>query len=767
MTPKIFDQLEFHKIQDQVASGCRTDIGRALVDQMAPSKDLAVVLNLHDESEQARQILELGREIPLPRLKDISQSLRRLAMGAYLNGPEIAGIGLLLISVSQIKNFFDSLEEDDKVFPALAYWVESCDPLEDLLREIRRSLSEDGEVLSSASKELGRIRQSQARLEEQIRQQLNQYLKDRAKQLSDRLITVRNDRYVLPVKADFKGNFPGTVHDRSASGQTLYIEPQAVVSLNNRRADLQVQEKDEIARILALLSQSLMPELDNLSHNQDQVGQIDFIQARALYAQAIQASRPSFSKELHVALWQARHPLIDDEAIVANDILIGDQYKALIITGPNTGGKTLLLKTLGLIQLMGQSGLQVPCLPGSQLGLFDAVYADIGDEQSIEQSLSTFSGHLTNIVGILKQKTDQSLILFDELGSGTDPQEGSALAMAILEYLRKRSVTVMATTHYPELKIYAHETPKTINASMEFDSQTLSPTYRLLIGIPGRSNALEISKRLQLPQEILDLARQGISQEDHSLNEMVANLERERRQAESLQAQAEDKLEEADQLYQDLRKEYDRWLTQKDQLEEAAKIAANEKIKEAQEEAEKLIQEIRDLQLEQGENNNIKEHTLIEKKSAFDALKNPINLKKNKVLQKAKKNRKQQERLQVGTDVEVLEYGQRGTILERLSDQEYIVQMGILKMKIPAKGLSPLKSQDKQPSVRVHRQTHKQVSSTLDLRGERLDAALNQLSQYLDQALLAHFPQVTIIHGMGTGALREGVQDFLKKTLFG
>ena len=654
--------------------------------------------------------------------------------------------------------FFDQLAAEEKTYPALTAWVYQVVTLPEIEAELAQAIDEDGSVLSSASVLLASIRRQQGQMEQQIRLQLNQLLKSKASQLSDALVTMRNDRYVLPVKAEYKHQFGGTVHDQSSTGQTLYIEPQAVMELNNKRAELQRAERQEIERILMALSEALMPYQEELKRNEWVVAHLDYIQARAHYAKSLEATRPKFSDQQIVAIYQARHPLIAADKIVPNDIILGEHYQALIITGPNTGGKTILLKTLGLLQLMGQSGLHIPAEAGSRLGIFDAVYADIGDEQSIEQNLSTFSSHMTNIVSILNQVTDRSLVLFDELGSGTDPQEGALLAMAILNHLRKIGTLVMATTHYPELKLYAHETANTLNASMEFDAQTLSPTYRLLLGVPGRSNAFDISGRLGLDPSILEEARQGIKEDSQALNDMVAKLEEERRQAELDHEAAQDLLEEAQQLHADLRHEYNRWLEAKERLQDKAKQEANAKVAQAQAQAEALIQEIRDLQLEQGQNQTIKEHVLIEKRAGFEQLKQPENLKKNKVLKKAKNNRQ----LKVGDDVEVLSYGQRGTIIE-VKGKEYIVQMGILKMKFEQEELEPLNQVETKTKVNVHRQAGAKVQTSLDLRGERYEQALYRLRQYLDAALLSNHPMVTIIHGKGTGALRQGVKEVLAK----
>ncbi len=718
---KIFSTLEFGKIKQAVQHYLQTESAERLVQAMAPSDQLDIIQTWQSETEQALGILMQGKVLPIPRLVNIDMALKRLELGASLNGQELAGIAKLLSTIHQLMKFFDQLAAEEKTYPALTAWVYQVVTLPEIEAELAQAIDEDGSVLSSASVLLASIRRQQGQMEQAIRLQLNQLLKSKASQLSDALVTMRNDRYVLPVKAEYKHQFGGTVHDQSSTGQTLYIEPQAVMELNNKRAELQRAERQEIERILMALSEALMPYQEELKRNEWVVAHLDYIQARSHYAKSLEATRPKFSDQQIVAIYQARHPLIAADKIVPNDIILGEHYQALIITGPNTGGKTILLKTLGLLQLMGQSGLHIPAEAGSRLGIFDAVYADIGDEQSIEQNLSTFSSHMTNIVSILNQVTDRSLVLFDELGSGTDPQEGALLAMAILNHLRKIGTLVMATTHYPELKLYAHETANTLNASMEFDAQTLSPTYRLLLGVPGRSNAFDISGRLGLNPSILEEARQGIKEDSQALNDMVAKLEEERRQAE-------------------------------------LDHEANAKVAQAQAQAEALIQEIRDLQLEQGQNQTIKEHVLIEKRAGFEQLKQPENLKKNKVLKKAKNNRQ----LKVGDDVEVLSYGQRGTIIE-VKGKEYIVQMGILKMKFEQEELEPLNQVETKTKVNVHRQAGPKVQTSLDLRGERYEQALYRLRQYLDAALLSNHPMVTIIHGKGTGALRQGVKEVLAK----
>lgn len=750
--------LEFEKIVQMLLQHTKTEKGKQQTYAITPSFNQYQVQKWQDQTAEALMLIHENRILPVPRISDLTEALNRLSMGASLNGKEIAMIGKLFQSVSEIAHFIEMCQEDDLAIPELTDIAATMIHHPHLVKLIKNSIEEDGTVLSSASGELARIRRKLSQTEDQIRQTLNQMLKSKQQMLTDSLITIRNGRYVLPVKAEYRYQFGGNVHDQSSSGQTLYIEPQTVVNLNNQLSDLHTDQRKEIERILLEITQELMPYYEDISNNEIAMGNLDAVQARALYAKDIEATKPVINSNQYVALWQARHPLIDSDKIVANDIIIGESYRSLVITGPNTGGKTILLKTLGLVQLMGQSGLHIPCESNSQIGLFDQIFADIGDEQSIEQNLSTFSSHMTNIIDMLNKMTDQSLLLFDELGSGTDPQEGAALAIAILDYISKTNALVMATTHYPELKVYAHDAAGTINASMEFDSETLSPTYRLLIGVPGRSNAFDISQRLGLPTPILETARSGVNQESQSVNEMIAKLEQQRRQASQDYEKAHILLEESTQLHQELKKKYDLLLNQKEAIVEKAKHEANAKVAFTQNQAEEILQEIRDLQLEQGQQTTVKEHVLIDKKGKFDQLKQPEHLKKNKVLKKAKR----QKAYSIGDDVEVLAYGQRGTIIEKQDDNTYVVQMGILKMAIDKENLSPLDKVKEKTSVNVQRQAGKKVQTSLDLRGQRYDAAMNRTKQYIDQALLSNHPMVTIIHGKGTGALRQGIQNLLK-----
>ena len=692
-------------------------------------------------------------------MKDISFALKRLELEAGLNGRELSDILRVLTTTHEVERFFEKVEEEEIVLKRVPRLVEKLESIPDVTSELEASIREDGYVLDSASPTLHGVRVGIQKTEQDIRRQMDQYLTGKnAQYLSDTIITIRNDRYVLPVKAEYKSVFGGTVHDQSSTGQTLFMEPQAVVNLNNKLREYQIQEKREVERILWELSQKLMPYTNSLHQNHYVLARLDVVNAKALYAHELRATEPIIDANNYVALWQAWHPLLEREKAVANDIILGEEYQAIVITGPNTGGKTILLKTVGVIQLMAQMGLYIPAGENSRVGVFTEIFADIGDEQSIEQNLSTFSSHMSNIVSILKQINDKSLLLIDEIGSGTDPQEGSSLAIAILDYIASKQSYVIASTHYPELKAYGYDRPKTINASMEFDGDTLQPTYQLLLGVPGRSNAFDISKRLGLPSIIIDQARGLLSEEDQDLNAMISDLEQKRRRAQRDADKMRHQLELSTQLLEDLQRETEQFQANKARLLEEAKERANTLIEQSQDDADKILSEIRELQL-RSKQSTVKEHEMIEKKTALKDLKHEQALKKNKVLRKEKAKKA----LQVGQSVEVLSFGQRGTLVEKVNDKEWVVQMGIIKMKIAVEDLSPIaEAQEAKQQVIVKSARASHVSSELDLRGKRYEEAMKDLELYLDAAILANYPRVTIIHGRGTGAIQQGVHKVLR-----
>lgn len=766
MNSRILTILEFDKIKQLLSQHIVTKLGEEHVKQLSPTSDADKIEESLEETEDAFDVLRLRGGIPIPVLENIKPHMKRIEIGAMLNGLELAQVGRVLSSVTEVQRFLEDLEEAEIELHRLYDWRDKMIALPEISKAIRVSVEEDGRVTDEASIELKQIRQSIRKSEQSVREQLDGILRgSKAKYLSDTIVTMRNDRYVIPVKSEYRSQLGGVVHDQSASGQTVFVEPRQVVELNNKLRQHQIAERQEIERILAELSNALAPYRQEILQNAFVLGKLDFINAKALFGKGMKGIVPHLSFDKHVSLKQARHPLIDEEKVVPNDIVLGEEYQAIVITGPNTGGKTITLKTLGLLQLMGQAGLPIPAHEESVIGIFSDVFADIGDEQSIEQNLSTFSSHMTNIVDILHHLDENSLVLFDELGAGTDPQEGAALAISILDQVGAKGAYVMATTHYPELKVYGYNRAGTINASMEFDVDTLSPTYRLLIGIPGRSNAFDISKRLGLDTSIIDQAKQIIDGESQDLNDMISDLENQRKMTETEYLEVRHHVEESEELHRELKEAYQDFFTERERELDKAKQQANEIIASAEKEAEKLIQEIRQLQLRGDNHQVVKEHELIDIRTQMSDLKHEEDhLKKNKVLQKAKAKKNFKE----GDDVKVETFGQRGTLLKRVGQTDWQVQLGILKMTINEDDMTLL-APEKESAMRVTGVrssgggARQAVSTQLDLRGKRYEAALADLDQYIDAALLANYPQVTIVHGRGTGAIKKGVQDYLKQ----
>lgn len=761
MNKKILDVLAFDQVKQLVGQYLVTAQGKEELAQLAPSADAQQISTWLAETEDALKVQRLRGGIPVPKIENIRPQMKRIEIGADLNGLELAQVGRVLVTANELKRFFEDLSDSEIEFERLYEWEKQLVTLPTLSRRLKEAVDEDGRLTDEASPELRVIRQNIRRSERTIRETVDSLVRGgNAKYLSDTIVTMRNERYVIPVKQEYRGVFGGVVHDQSSSGQTLFIEPKQVVDQNNRLRQHQIAERTEIERILAELSAELAPYQREILHNAYVIGMMDFMNAKARFGKELQAIVPAINTDNHVVFKQARHPLIDQEKVVPNDIAIGEDYQAVVITGPNTGGKTITLKTLGLLQIMGQSGLPILVDEESQMGIFQEIFADIGDEQSIEQSLSTFSSHMTTIVDVLKKVDHTSLVLFDELGAGTDPQEGAALAIAILDELGARSAYVMATTHYPELKVYGYNRANTINASMEFDVDTLSPTYRLLIGVPGRSNAFEISKRLGLDTQIIEQAKQIMDGESQDLNEMIADLENRRKMTETEYLEMRHYVEEAERLQKELKQAYNFFFEEREAELAKARKKANQIVEEAKEESEKIISDIRNMQLSSGQS-HVKEHELIAARTKLSDLHQEEHLQKNKVLQKAKAAKT----LKVGDEVLVTSYGQRGTLIKKMGQSQWQVQLGILKMTLPESDLQPA-APVKEPVQRVVHTVRSAESShvpnQLDLRGKRYEEALNEVDQYLDAAILAGYPQVTIVHGKGTGALRQGITEYLK-----
>lgn len=756
---KSMEKLEYSKVIQQLSEYAVSSLGQQKVKGIKPQTAHEQVIQLLEETDDAVKILRLKGGIPLASFHDVRPYVKRMEIGAVLSGQEFVEIGLLIKGVQEVIHFFDDLQKESIELLHLYELVNQFIPLPQLRNRIFETLSEGGFVLDDASPELKSIRNSIRQTESNAREKLNNIVRgSQSKHLTDSIITMRNDRFVIPVKAESRGVFGGVVHDQSSSGQTLFIEPQSVLDLNNKLKRLESEEKYEVDRILAELSAEIVPHTADILTNLVLSTDLDVIQAKSRYARDLKATRPFVSTENIIELYGARHPLIPEDEIVANDIVLGEAYKTIVVTGPNTGGKTVILKTLGLLQMMGQSGLYLPVKEESSIGVFNHILSDIGDEQSIEQSLSTFSSHLKTIVSILEVIDENSLVLFDELGAGTDPQEGAALAISILDHIGAVGSFAMITSHYPELKLYGYNRPQTMNASMEFDIDSLSPTYKFKMGVPGRSNAFEIAKRLGLKDEIIDTARTLMTSESQSVDEMIQDLNDKQQEAEAHANSLRQRLLEAQRLHSDLSRQFKDYQDEKDSLIEKAKTEANEIVESTKRKADEIIEEIRQKQLEGSSGQSIKEHEFIDAKSQLSGLKHEEELlKKNKVLKKQKEKRE----FKVGQSVKVQSFGQQGVLVEKV-DKEWVVQMGMLKMKLPEEDLIVME-EEKEKKTTTFTGSVRTVGTEVDLRGERVDAAISHLSQYLDSALLSNYQKVTVIHGHGTGAVRSAVHDALKR----
>ena len=749
--------LEFNKIKQTVDSLCACSLGQKRVEYLSPSIDeKQVEYSLNQSDEALKIILALG-EAPLGGVTDITEAIKRAKISAMLSAQELLGISRLLYAVSQLKTFSERLNEIKVDVPIFSSQVNSLVSLNSLQTAINDCIDETGYILDSASSELRSIRRSIQSTEARIKEKLNHVVSERRNKLTDGIVTIRNERYVVPVRAEAKNTFGGTVHDQSTSGNTYFIEPKEVVDLNNKLQEYHVEERREIERILRALTEEVKKFVDALAVNVEVLGEIDFMFAKGKYARLINGTRPKMNTKGIIRLVAARHPLIDQKVVVPNDIELGDEYTTIVITGPNTGGKTVTLKTVGLLTLMAQAGLLIPAHETSQLAIFDHVFADIGDEQSIEQSLSTFSSHMTNIVRIMERLTVNSLILFDELGAGTDPKEGASLAISILDYVKVRGARTIATSHYPELKAYAYENDDVINASVEFNIETLSPTYRLLVGVPGRSNAFEISKRLGLKEAILTTARAYVETERTEMTDLITKLE-----DRGLELDHEIQLlQKQNQEVEEMRLDYERKIAkfeaERERVLEEIKKEAFENIRQAKEEAEQIVADLR--QAKKMADLSIKDHELTEK---LTSLKNS----EAKQAEQFKRKARNKAPLKAGDEVMVLSLNRQGELIEKTKNGDWMVQLGMMKVNIKEDDLEYLRQSVKKKDSGKGKMIHKRntnVGIQLDLRGERYEDAMLRLDKYMDEVLLAGYQTVTIIHGHGTGALRQGVHKYLKK----
>lgn len=773
MNSKVLQTLEYEKVKGELLPFIQTEQGAKIVAALQPSSDFQEVSRWLEETAEAAMVERLHGGLALLDLTDIKEQVRRLQIQASLNGKEIVALAKVLKATAAVAHFFQRIQADDMQdsVPRLQSMVDQLVLLPELTKRVEQTIDDNGRVLDSASTALASFRRQMAGKEEAIRQRLANYTRGKsARYLSETIVTKRADRYVLPVKVEYRHQVPGIVHDQSQSGQTYYIEPQSVVEMANELSETRVLALAEEDRVLAELSVMLADHLEDLRQNAMVLGKLDFVNAKARLAKAQNAMAPELSEKKEVVLNQAWHPLIGEKKAVKNDIALGEKYETLIITGPNTGGKTITIKTLGLLQLLAQSGLFITVGRPSVVAVFDEIFADIGDEQSIEQNLSTFSSHMENIKGILTRTDENSLLIFDELGAGTDPAEGAALAMAILDRAKDLGAQTIATTHYPELKLYGNERSGTENASMVFDVKTLKPTYQLLIGVPGQSNALAIASRLGFDKQLLADAKTMVNPENQKLNEMIKDLVDQRQAAKTERERLARDQKNLVATQTELEEKTLKLEKEQAKVMLDAKKRANELVSKTKREAEQLIKEIRSERLAGGQKNKLSEQDLQKQKQAIAALQQSDKLEKNKVLQRAKRVKE----LKPGDDVMVSSYNQQGTLVKKHKNGQWEVQMGILKMLVDEDDLKKTEATAKAQKEKKTKKRQKvaknaarsgntgRVQAKLDLRGVRYEAALTDLDRYLDSVVLANLSSVEIIHGKGSGALRQGVTQFLR-----
>lgn len=766
MNNKTLIKLEFDKIISMLENEASSFRGKQLCRRLKPVTDLTKIDLLQEQTAAAfTRIIKKGR-ISFGDAAPVEESLKRLEIGGALNTAELLRICRLLSNTARAKSYGRHDTQED-LADCLDIYFDGLEPLTPLSNEIERCIISEDEISDDASSALKHIRRSMNNLNDRVHTTLSGLVNGSLRTyLQDALITMRGDRYCIPVKAEYRSQVQGLIHDQSASGSTLFIEPMAIVKLNNDLKELYVQEQDEIRKILASLNEEAAQYIEEIRTDYRSLTDLDFIFARGALALTMRASRPILNEEGRIRIREGRHPLLDQKKVVPITVSLGDEFSLLIITGPNTGGKTVSLKTVGLLTLMGQAGLHIPAGDRSEIAVFRQVYADIGDEQSIEQSLSTFSSHMTNIVSFLKKVDDRSLVLFDELGAGTDPTEGAALAIAILSHLHKRNIRTMATTHYSELKIYALSTPGVENACCEFDVENLRPTYRLLIGIPGKSNAFAISGKLGLPDYIIDDAKKRLSEQDVSFEDLLSDLEASRRTIEKEQAEIAAYKKEAETLKRQAVQKQEKLEEQRDRIIREANEKANAILREAKEVADETIRNFHKFGKENISAAEMeKERERLRKKIKDTSA--SASLKTNK----PKKTYKPSD-FKLGESVKVLSMNLTGTI-GSLPDARgnVTVQMGILRSQVNISDLEIIEEVSPYAPKRMNRTAKSKikmskslsVSPEINLLGKTVDEAVAELDKYLDDALLSHLNSVRVVHGKGTGALRKGIHEYLRR----
>ena len=769
MNQKALQILEYNKITAQLAEYASSPLGKALCQSLLPSSSLEEIVQNQTETTDALTRVRQKGSISFSGVRNILDSLKRLEIGSSLGISELLCISSQLTVATRAKSY--GRHEDSKLpDDSLEEMFKALEPLTPLNTEIKRCILSEDEISDDASPGLRHVRRQMRGIGDKIHTQLNSILNSSRTYLQDAVITMRDGRYCLPVKAEHKNQVSGMVHDQSATGSTLFIEPMAIIKLNNDLRELEIQEKKEIEAVLADLSNQTAPYTEELRTNQTILSQLDFIFAKAALSRHYKGSEPKFNNKGFIHIKDGRHPLLDPQKVVPITIRLGDEFDLLIVTGPNTGGKTVSLKTVGLFTLMGQAGLHIPAFDGSELAVFNEVFADIGDEQSIEQSLSTFSAHMTNIVHILEKADPQSLCLFDELGAGTDPTEGAALAIAILSFLHNMKCRTMATTHYSELKVFALSAPGVENACCEFNVETLRPTYRLLIGIPGKSNAFAISKKLGLPDYIIEDAKTHIESGDEDFEDLLAHLEESRLTIEKEQDEIASYKKEIAQLKARLTQKEERLEERREKLIRSASEEAQRILQEAKDTADQTIKNINKLASQSGIDHKALE---AERTRLRDKLKDTDQ--RLAIKQKGPKQTISPKKLKIGDGVKVLTMNLKGTVstLPNAKGDLY-VQMGILRSLVNIKDLELLNEQDisgptlepkraNTGSGKIKMSKSASISPEVNLIGMTVDEAIPVLDKYLDDAYLAHLPQVRVVHGRGTGALKAGVHKHLKR----
>lgn len=766
MNEKALKTLEYYKIIDMLEAFATSSIGKNKCRQLRPLDNLTEIETMQQETADALSRIYQKGSLSFSGVKDVRGSLKRLEVGSTLGIGELLAIRSLLENASRAKAY-SRQETENEHTDSLDNMFELIEPLSPLATEIGRCILSEDEISDDASTGLRQVRRSMKLTNDKIHTQLSSFVSGNSRTyLQDAVVTMRNGRYCIPVKAEYKSQVPGMIHDQSSTGSTIFVEPMTIVRLNNEMRELEIQEQKEIEMILSNLSQLAAENLDAIFDDVKLLSELDFIFARAQLAKSQNATEPRFNRDRIIDIKKARHPLIDKHKVVPIDIRIGETFDLLIVTGPNTGGKTVSLKTVGLLTLMGQSGLHIPAFDNSRLSVFREVYADIGDEQSIEQSLSTFSSHMTNVVRFMETADSDSLVLFDELGAGTDPTEGAALAIAILSTLHERGIRAMATTHYSELKVYALSTPGVENASCEFDVETLRPTYRLLIGVPGKSNAFAISQKLGLPLSIIERAKEQISQEDETFEDVLSNLEESRKTIESEREELLSYKEEIKTLKEQLEAKQDKLDQRKERIIAEANEEAHRILREAKDYADQTMRIFNKADKDSMSAKELEKHRSdlrkkMDKAGKKVALKTP---------QKQKSTLRPQD-LSLGDSVKVMSLNVKGTVSSKPDSKGMLfVQMGILRSKVHISDLQlidepvitgPALSRTGAGKIKMNKSAS--VRTEINLLGKTVDEAVSELDKYLDDAYLAHLSSVRIVHGKGTGALRKGVHNYLKR----